>query len=62
MLRSHAPAYDAHFFTSDAAVLGRELSRDASHVSAFQAASASQAIEPRPAHAEELSHGFGIGM
>ena len=55
-------AYDAHFFTNDAARLGRELSRDVSHVSAFQQAAASHAIEQRPVHAPELGQGFGIGM
>jgi len=55
-------AHDAQIFTNNAAVLGKELSRDVSHAPAIQQAPVSQAIEQQPVHEHEIGHGFGIGM
>jgi conjugative relaxase-like TrwC/TraI family protein len=55
-------AHDAQIFTNNAAALGQELSRDVSHAPAIQQAPISQGIEQRPAHANEIGQGFGMGM
>jgi conjugative relaxase-like TrwC/TraI family protein len=59
-------AQDAQIFTNNASALGHELSRDVSHTPAIQQAPISHAIEQaaeqRPAHEQEISHGFGLGM
>jgi ATP-dependent exoDNAse (exonuclease V) alpha subunit len=56
-------AHDAQIFTSNAAALGKELSRDVSHAPAIQqVVPVSQAIEQQPAHAVEIGQGLGMGM
>jgi ATP-dependent exoDNAse (exonuclease V) alpha subunit len=55
-------ANDAQIFTNDASALGKELSRDVSHAAALQQASVSQIIEQRPAHAQVIDFGIGMGM
>jgi conjugative relaxase-like TrwC/TraI family protein len=55
-------AHDAQIFTNNAAALGQELSRDASHAPAIQQVPASQAIEQQPAHVHEIGQGFDMGI
>ncbi|WP_348260988.1 MobF family relaxase [Telmatobacter sp. DSM 110680] len=59
-------AYDAQIFTNNVGRLGHALSRDVSHAPAIQQNPISQAIEQaaeqRPAHTNEICHGFGLGM
>lgn len=55
-------AQDAQIFTNDTASLGHELSRDVSNTPAIQQASVSHMIERRPAQAQEIGQGFGLGI
>jgi len=55
-------AHDAQIFTNNASALGHELSRDVSHPPAIQQGPVAQNLEPHPAHTQEISQGFGIGM
>ncbi|MGB6025229.1 MAG: hypothetical protein WBG40_08465, partial [Candidatus Sulfotelmatobacter sp.] len=54
--------YDAQIYTNNAAMLGRELSRDVSHSPAIQQEPAAHKLEPRTTHTNQISQGFGLGL
>lgn len=55
-------AHDTQIFTSDAARLAHELSRDVSHVPAIQQTPLSQAFEQQPTQTHEDGHELGMRM
>jgi conjugative relaxase-like TrwC/TraI family protein len=54
--------YDAQIYTSNAATLGQELSRDVSHSPAIQQEPVAHKIEPQTTHTNQISQGFGLGL
>jgi hypothetical protein len=55
-------AHDAQIFTSDAAKLGHELSRDVSRIPAIQQAQMTKTIEHGSDQVNEIGQGFGMGL
>ena len=54
--------YDAQIYTNNAATLGQELSRNASHSPAIQQEPGAHNIERQTTHTNQISQGFGLGL
>jgi hypothetical protein len=54
--------HDAQIYTDNAATLGQELGRNFSHSLAIQPEPLAQKREPRPAHTNEISQDFSLGL
>ena len=55
-------AYDAQLFTNDREKLGAALGRDISHSPAIQQEPVTQKLGQQPAHTNDFSQGFGLGL